>query len=95
MGLRAARGAEPRSSAIAFDVYPFFDLLDGDTGVVVEACEPAAVARGIDAALRGQLPSRDAVRESIRRRFSADAVMPQLLTAYDGVLAKRGVRAGA
>lgn len=81
--------------AIAFDAYPFFDILDEDTGWVVEARDAEAVARGLDASLRGQLPSRETVRASVQRRFSTEAVMPQLLAAYEGVLAERGVRARA
>jgi glycosyltransferase involved in cell wall biosynthesis len=81
--------------AIAFDLYPFFDILDEDTGRVVEPRQPGAVARGIEAALRGELPSPERVRESTRRRFSQGAVVPQLLAAYESVLAERLVRARA
>jgi glycosyltransferase involved in cell wall biosynthesis len=72
--------------ALAFDLYPFFDILDGDTGIVVEHDGPEAVARGLEAALRGDLPDAGRVRESTRRRFSTESVVPRLLEVYESVV---------
>jgi glycosyltransferase involved in cell wall biosynthesis len=80
---------------LAFDLYPFFDILDGDTGVVVEHDGPDAVARGLEAALRGELPDAGRVRESTRRRFSSESVVPRLLEAYEQALGQRRERAAA
>lgn len=81
--------------AVAFGLYPFHDILDADTGIVVEPRSSPALARGIEAALRGELPSPGSVRESTRRRFSAQALTPRLLELYESVLAKRDLRDGA
>lgn len=76
--------------ALTLDRYPFFDIVDADTGLVVGEDGPEAIARGLEAALRGQLPAADRVRESTRRRFSTDAVVPVLIEAYRDVLRQRG-----
>ena len=72
--------------ALAFDVYPFFDIVDEDTGLVVRQDGPEPIARGVEAALRGELPSSERVFDSTRRRFSAEAVVPRLIEAYEQTL---------
>ena len=72
--------------ALAFDLYPFFDILDEDTGMVVRKDGPEPLARGLEAALRGELPASERVFESTRRRFSAEAVVPRLIDAYEETL---------
>lgn len=76
--------------ALALDLYPFFDILDEDTGLVVEADGAEAVARGLEAALRGELPAPERVLESTRRRFSTEAVVPRLAEAYRETLGQVG-----
>ena len=77
-------------AALAFDVYPFFDILDGDTGLVVHEDGPEPIARGLEAALRGELPAPERVFESTRRRFSTEAVVPSLIEAYEETLRQGG-----
>lgn len=72
--------------ALAFEVYPFFDIVDADTGLVVRQDGPEPIARGLEAALRGELPSSERVFDSTRRRFSAEAVVPRLIEAYEQTL---------
>jgi glycosyltransferase involved in cell wall biosynthesis len=81
--------------ALAFDLYPFFDILDDDTGIVVERAGPEPLARGLEAALRGELPSAERVTESTRRRFSTESVVPRLVGAYERTLGKLRERTAA
>ena len=71
---------------LAFDHYPFFDILDEDTGLLVESRNAAAVAAAIDAACRGELPAPERALESTRRRFSNEAVVPRLISEYERLL---------
>ena len=71
---------------LAFDLYPFFDILDEDTGMVVRKDGPEPLARGLEAALGGELPAPERVFESTRRRSSAEAVVPRLIEAYEETL---------
>jgi hypothetical protein len=81
--------------ALAFNLYPFFDVLDADTGILVERAGPEALAGGLEAALRGELPSAERVLESTRRRFSTGSVVPRLVDAYERALGKVRERAAA
>jgi glycosyltransferase involved in cell wall biosynthesis len=81
--------------ALAFRVYPFFDVLDADTGILVERAGPEALAGGLEAALRGELPSAERVLDSTRRRFSTGSVVPRLVDAYERALGKVRERAAA
>jgi glycosyltransferase involved in cell wall biosynthesis len=72
--------------ALALDVYPFFDIVDADTGMVVPNDGPEPIARGLEAALRGELPAPERVLESTRRRFSTECVVPRLIRAYEETL---------
>ncbi len=71
---------------LAFDHYPFFDILDEDTGMLVESRNAAAVAAAIDAACGGELPAPERALESTRRRFSNEAVVPRLISEYERLL---------
>jgi len=64
---------------LAFDLYPFFEIVDGDTGVLVPAGDPGAMAAAIDAAAGGRLPDPAAVLRSTRERFGAESVAQRLL----------------
>lgn len=68
--------------AIAFDLYPFHDIVDADTGRLVTSRDPHALAAAIDAAAGGDLPAPEAVLESTRRRFGAAEVAARLLEHY-------------
>lgn len=68
--------------AIAFDLYPFFDIVDDDTGRLVAPGDPQALAAAIDGAAAGALPPPERVIDSTRRRFGSDAVVARLLECY-------------
>lgn len=68
--------------AVAFDLYPFSEILDSETGVLVPPRDAAAFAAAIDRAAAGALPAPERVRESTRRRFGADTVAAELLEAW-------------
>jgi glycosyltransferase involved in cell wall biosynthesis len=76
--------------ALTFDRYPFFEIVDADTGLVVEQDGPEAIARGLEAAVRGGLPAAERVWDSTRRRFSTEAVVPRLVEAYRDTLRRSG-----
>jgi glycosyltransferase involved in cell wall biosynthesis len=69
--------------ALAFDLYPFFEIVDRDTGLLVAPRDPRAVAEGIDRARAGELPERDVVLRSARARFGADSVAARLIPIYE------------
>jgi glycosyltransferase involved in cell wall biosynthesis len=75
---------------LALGVYPFFDILDADTGLVVPDDGPEPIARALEAALRRELPAAERVFESTRRRFSTETVVPQLIEAYEQALREHG-----
>jgi glycosyltransferase involved in cell wall biosynthesis len=72
---------------IAFDLYPYAETLDASFGALVPARDPAALARAIDSARSGGLPSREQVLERTRAHFGAEATAARLLDAYE--LARR------
>lgn len=72
--------------AVTFDLYPFHDIVDVDTGRLVAAADPIALARALDAARRGALPEPAAVLDSARRRFGSLAIAEQLITVYEGLV---------
>jgi glycosyltransferase involved in cell wall biosynthesis len=69
--------------ALAFDLYPFFEIVDADTGLLVAPRDSAAVAAGIDRARRAGLPAPAAVVESARTRFGGEAVVQRLVPIYE------------
>ncbi len=71
---------------LAFDLYPFFDIVDEHSGRLVEPRNSRAVAAAIDAACRGDLPAPESVLESTRRQFSSEAVVPRLVKVYERIL---------
>jgi glycosyltransferase involved in cell wall biosynthesis len=73
--------------AVVFDLYPYDEVFDEELGAKVPARDAAALARALDAARAGELPSREEVLEATRRRVGAEAIAERLLGAY--------VRAGA
>ena len=68
--------------ALAFDLYPFHDIIDADTGLLVPARDPLALARALEQALAGALPNPRAVLDSTRTRFGNEAVVERLLEIY-------------
>ena len=82
------RGLSPGVPALAFDVYPFFDILDERTGSLVSARDPAAVARALDRAAAGSLPGPEQVLSTTRARFGTEAVVPRLLETYERLAAR-------
>jgi glycosyltransferase involved in cell wall biosynthesis len=68
--------------ALAFNTYPFSEIVDGDTGLLVAPRDPGAVAAGIDRARDGALPAAADVLASARARFGAEAVVERLLPVY-------------
>jgi glycosyltransferase involved in cell wall biosynthesis len=73
--------------ALAFDLYPFSEIVDADTGLLVAPRDARAVAAGIDRARDGARPDPAAVLASARERFGAVAVVERLLPIY-GELAR-------
>lgn len=68
--------------ALAFDLYPFHDIIDADTGLLVPARDPRAMAGAIERALAGALPTPRAVLDSTRTRFGNETVVERLLEVY-------------
>lgn len=69
--------------ALAFDLYPFFEILDEDTGLLVAPRDAGAVAAGIERARAGGLPGPATVLDSARARFGADAIVQRLIPVYE------------
>jgi glycosyltransferase involved in cell wall biosynthesis len=75
--------------AVTFDLYPFHDIVDEDTGRLVAPRDSSALARALDAARHGALPEPAAVLDSTRRRFGSLAIAEQLIAVYEGLVASR------
>jgi glycosyltransferase involved in cell wall biosynthesis len=69
--------------ALAFDLYPFFEIVDRDTGVLVTPGSERAVAAAIDAARDNGLPDRAAILRSTAERFGAESVAARLIPVYE------------
>jgi glycosyltransferase involved in cell wall biosynthesis len=67
--------------ALAFDLYPFSEIVDDDTGVLVPPRDARALAAAIDRAASGALPRPGTVREATRARFGSAVVAERLLEA--------------
>jgi glycosyltransferase involved in cell wall biosynthesis len=68
--------------ALAFDCYPFSEIVDADTGLLVPPRDSAAMAAAIERAAAGELPSPDRVRDATRARFGSASVAERLLEAW-------------
>jgi glycosyltransferase involved in cell wall biosynthesis len=68
--------------ALAFDLYPFSEILDERTGILVPPRDPEALAAAIDRAAAGGLPAPETVRDSTRERFGSASVAARLLEAW-------------
>lgn len=75
--------------AVTFDLYPFHDIIDEDTGQLVAPRDSAALARALEAARQGALPEPAAVLASTRRRFGSLAIADQLIAVYERLVASR------
>ncbi len=71
---------------LAFDLYPYSELLDARFGRLVTPRDPVALAAAIDAAARGQLPTREAVHAATAARFGATVIGRQLIQHYERLL---------
>jgi glycosyltransferase involved in cell wall biosynthesis len=69
--------------ALAFDVYPFYEIVDGNTGVLVTPRDVRAVADGLARARAGALPAPHAVMDSVRERYGSASVAKRLVPLYD------------
>lgn len=78
--------------ALAFDLYPFSETFDADTGLLVAPGRPEALAQGIDQAATGRLPPPEVVVRSTRQRFGAEAIANRLLEAYERTLGETRLR---
>jgi glycosyltransferase involved in cell wall biosynthesis len=65
--------------ALAFDLYPFSEILDERTGMLAPAGDSAALAAAVDRAATGDLPSAETVRGATRERFGSDHTAQRLL----------------
>jgi glycosyltransferase involved in cell wall biosynthesis len=73
-------------------------VTDGDEGLLVEPSDPESLAAAVarlwdDAALRSRLAQN--ARESVARRFSADAVCARTVAAYEEALVAHAARSRA
>ena len=65
--------------ALAFDLYPFSEIIDERTGMLVEPRDAAALADAVERAGSGALPSPEDVRDSARLRFGGDQVARRIM----------------
>lgn len=72
--------------AVAFDLYPFHDLVDADTGLLARERDPKDVARALRDVRDGKGPAPEAVLESTRRRFGSGAIATRLIELYERLL---------
>lgn len=72
--------------AVAFDLYPFHDLVGADTGLLARAEDPEDVARALREIRDGKGPTPEAVLESTRRRFGSGAIATRLIELYERLL---------
>lgn len=75
--------------AIAFDVYPYDELLDDRLGRVVAGRDPAAFAAALDDAIAGRLPAPADVLAEVRRRYGPEATAERLLPVYEAAISRR------
>jgi glycosyltransferase involved in cell wall biosynthesis len=74
--------------ALAFDLYPFHDIVDRDTGVLVAPRDARAVAAAIDAARENGLPGRSTILASTAERFGSESVVRRLIPVYEQLAAR-------
>ncbi|HEX6754261.1 MAG TPA: glycosyltransferase family 4 protein [Solirubrobacterales bacterium] len=65
--------------ALAFDLYPFSEIIDERTGMLVEPRDAAALADAVERAGSGALPDPEGVRDSARARFGGAHVAERIL----------------
>jgi glycosyltransferase involved in cell wall biosynthesis len=73
--------------ALAFDTYPFFEIVDERTGLLVAPRDASAVAAGIERARAGGLPKPADVIDSVRTRFGSASVAERLIPLYERLAA--------
>jgi glycosyltransferase involved in cell wall biosynthesis len=79
--------------AIAFDVYPYGELLDDRLGRVVPGRDSTAFAAALDDAAAGRLPAPAAVLAEVTRRYGPAATVARLLPIYEAAVSRS--RAGS
>lgn len=65
--------------ALAFDLYPFSEIIDERTGMLVEPRDAAALADAVERAGSGALPDPEGVRDAARARFGDANVARRIL----------------
>ena len=75
--------------ALAFNTYPFHDILDSETGRLVSGRDAAGLARRIEEARDGDLPGREAVLGATRARFGSKTVALDMIDQYERLVAAR------
>ncbi|HEY5707867.1 MAG TPA: glycosyltransferase family 4 protein [Solirubrobacterales bacterium] len=65
--------------ALAFDLYPFSEIIDERTGMLVEPRDAATLADAVERAGSGALPDPEGVRDSARARFGGAHVAARIL----------------
>lgn len=65
--------------ALAFDLYPFSEIIDEQTGMLVKPRDAEVLADAVERAASGVLPDREDVRDSARARFGGDHVARRIL----------------
>jgi glycosyltransferase involved in cell wall biosynthesis len=70
--------------ALAYDRYPFSEIVDARSGILAAPGGPRELARGIETALAGALPAATAVQASARERYGAAVTAQRLSAAYAG-----------
>ena len=74
--------------AIAFDVYPYGELLDDRLGRVVPGRDSAAFAAALEDAAAGRLPAPPAVLAEVTRRYGPEATVGRLLPIYEAAISR-------
>jgi glycosyltransferase involved in cell wall biosynthesis len=74
--------------AIAFDVYPYGELLDDRLGRVVPGRDTAAFAAALDDAVAGALPDPPDVLAEVTRRYGPAATVSRLLPIYEAAISR-------
>ena len=75
--------------ALAFRHYPFNEIVDRQTGLLVAPRDPRALAAGIERARDGDLPEPTDVLDSTRERFGAESVVKRLVPIYAELARRR------
>ena len=73
--------------ALAFDLYPFFEIVSPESGLLAAPRDPAALAAAIDGARSAGLPDPASVLASATARFGSESVVERLIPVYEELAA--------